>query len=138
MQRFGEYLRTLRKDAGKTQAELAEAIGVSNAYVSAIEKGKKPAPPRTLVGALADVLGVDGDILWGIAGKEREARLRKRIEGVPRSQGPVANRRLSSPSGSADRLDRAIDSLQRVTDPDERSRLAEALEDLVGVSCGQR
>ena len=138
MQGFGEYLRTLRSDAGKTQAELAEAIGVSNAYVSAIEKGKKPAPPRALVNALAGVLGVDEVALWTVAQREREERLRRRIEGFPRSQGRSVYEAASESLPRADRLDRAIDLLQRVKDPQERTRLAEAVEGLVGVSCGSR
>jgi len=138
MQGFGEYLRTLRSDAGKTQAELAEAIGVSNAYVSAIEKGKKPAPPRALVNALAGVLGVDEVALWTVAQREREERLRRRIEGFPRSQGRSVYEAASESLPRADRLDRAIDLLQRVKDPQGRTRLAEAVEGLVGVSCGSR
>ena len=106
--------------------------------VSAIEKGKKPAPPRALVNALAGVLGVDEVALWTVAQREREERLRRRIEGFPRSQGRSVYEAASESLPRADRLDRAIDLLQRVKDPQGRTRLAEAVEGLVGVSCGSR
>lgn len=41
---FGEALRALRKRKGVTQQEMAEAIGVSAAYLSALEHGKRGRP----------------------------------------------------------------------------------------------
>lgn len=36
-----KWLAQRRKDAGLTQQELAEIVGVSNKYISAIEKGQR-------------------------------------------------------------------------------------------------
>lgn len=41
---FGEKLRALRDARGITQAELASALDVSPAYLSALEHGKRGAP----------------------------------------------------------------------------------------------
>ena len=46
---FGAKLRSLRADKGIDQKELAAALGVSPAYLSGLEHGKKGAPPRRLV-----------------------------------------------------------------------------------------
>lgn len=46
---FGDYLRSLRKRKNLSIKELQELSGVSDAYISQIENGKKPIPsPRTL------------------------------------------------------------------------------------------
>ncbi|MEW5826982.1 MAG: helix-turn-helix transcriptional regulator [Candidatus Bipolaricaulota bacterium] len=83
--RFGNRLRELRTAAGMTQQELADALGVSSAYISAIEGGRKPAPPRAVVEQLARALRADHEALWETALAEREERLRQRLEGVPTS-----------------------------------------------------
>lgn len=41
---FGEALRELRRRKGVTQQEMAAAIGVSSAYLSALEHGKRGRP----------------------------------------------------------------------------------------------
>ncbi len=46
---FGAKLRALRGTKNIEQKELAKALGVSAAYLSALEHGKKGAPPRRLV-----------------------------------------------------------------------------------------
>jgi len=51
-----------RKHRGMTQAVLAEIVGVSQAAVATIEKGKR-APSVSLLRKLADALGVDLDDL---------------------------------------------------------------------------
>jgi transcriptional regulator with XRE-family HTH domain len=54
--RFGEELRRLRREAGLSLADLADAIGSSIAYVSDMERGKKNPPGaiklRRLLGRL--------------------------------------------------------------------------------------
>jgi HTH-type transcriptional regulator, competence development regulator len=46
---FGEYLRSLRKRKNLSIKELQKLSGVSDAYISQIENGKKPIPtPKTL------------------------------------------------------------------------------------------
>jgi|FLOH01.1.fsa_nt_gi transcriptional regulator with XRE-family HTH domain len=46
---FGAKLRMLRAEINIEQKELAQALGVSPAYLSGLEHGKKGAPPRRLV-----------------------------------------------------------------------------------------
>jgi len=72
-----------RRAAGVSQAELARRIGVSDTYISAIETGRKAAPPHVHVQAIAACLRVDEDDLWRVALEDREQRLRDRLAGVP-------------------------------------------------------
>ena len=46
---FGLKLRALREARGITQRELADALGVSPAYLSALERGKRGQPSWALV-----------------------------------------------------------------------------------------
>lgn len=41
---FGEKLRQLRRERGVSQKEMAQALGVSAAYLSALEHGHRGAP----------------------------------------------------------------------------------------------
>jgi transcriptional regulator with XRE-family HTH domain len=82
---FGGILRALRLSSGMTQQQLADAAGISTAYVSALESGRKPAPPRAVVMTLATALNVQEQKLWATARDERESRLVARIDGQPSS-----------------------------------------------------
>jgi transcriptional regulator with XRE-family HTH domain len=57
LRRLGERLSARRHQAGLTQASLAEAMDISVAYVSLLERGGRN-PPYTTVVALARALGV--------------------------------------------------------------------------------
>lgn len=46
---FGERVRELREARGVTQKEMAQALGVSAAYLSALEHGKRGAPSWVLL-----------------------------------------------------------------------------------------
>lgn len=46
---FGERLRTLRREKGVSQKEMAEAIGVSAAYLSALEHGHRGVPNWAMI-----------------------------------------------------------------------------------------
>lgn len=46
---FGQKLRTMRADRGITLKAMAEALGVSAAYLSALEHGRRGAPTWYLV-----------------------------------------------------------------------------------------
>jgi transcriptional regulator with XRE-family HTH domain len=54
---LGERVRTARRERGLTQEDLADALGISVAYVSLIERGGRN-PPFTTVVAIANALGV--------------------------------------------------------------------------------
>src|SRR6185312_3557551 len=46
---LGERIRALRRERGVSQKEMAAAVGVSAAYLSALEHGRRSAPTWTLV-----------------------------------------------------------------------------------------
>lgn len=54
---FGEYLRERRRVAHMTLRDLASRMGLSQTYLSEVERGLKPLPLQHVVRA-ADILGV--------------------------------------------------------------------------------
>lgn len=68
--KLGETIRRLRKDNGLTQAQLAEAIGVDESYISKIETGRLPyTPSEETLRLLAQVLKADPLELLALAQK---------------------------------------------------------------------
>jgi predicted transcriptional regulator/transcriptional regulator with XRE-family HTH domain len=67
---MGRHLRALRLERGLAQAEVAEVIGVSPAYLSLLETGKRPMQLPLLLGALGH-LGVDVETFMAQAGERR-------------------------------------------------------------------
>jgi transcriptional regulator with XRE-family HTH domain len=80
---FADILKELREKAGLSQVSLAERVGISNTYISALESGRKVAPPYAIVTALANSLGVPEHDLWHIAQEERRARMETKLKGSP-------------------------------------------------------
>lgn len=80
---FADTLKELREKSGLSQVSLAERVGVSNTYISALESGRKVAPPYAIVTALANTLGVPESGLWAIAQAERRARMETKLKGSP-------------------------------------------------------
>src|SRR5687768_12737125 len=60
---FGGLVRSRREEMGLTQAELAERIGTTAAYVSQIESGRRRWPERYIV-AIVGVLDLDEKQVW--------------------------------------------------------------------------
>lgn len=58
---FGQKLRQLREQRKLTQAQMAEAVGVSAAYLSALEHGKRGRPSWHLVQSIIQHLGIIWD-----------------------------------------------------------------------------
>jgi len=58
---FGARLRKLREERGLTQAEMAAAVHVSPAYLSALEHGKRGRPSWQLIQSVIQHLGVIWD-----------------------------------------------------------------------------
>lgn len=58
---FGEKLRQLRAARGVDQATMAAALGVSAAYMSALEHGKKGAPSWALTQKIIQYFGLIWD-----------------------------------------------------------------------------
>jgi transcriptional regulator with XRE-family HTH domain len=83
---FGARLAQIRKSRGLTQAELGEAVGVSNRVIAYYELESKQ-PPGAMLADLAHALRVSVDELLGAKPvKERPrpktARLMKRLQRV--------------------------------------------------------
>lgn len=58
---FGKRVRALREARGMTLAQMAEGLGVSPAYLSALEHGKRGRPTFTLIQGAIHLLGVIWD-----------------------------------------------------------------------------
>lgn len=58
---FGERLRKLREEKGESLSDLAAAVGVSAAYLSALEHGKRGRPGFHLVQKIIGHLGIIWD-----------------------------------------------------------------------------
>lgn len=65
---FPERLRTLRREAGLTQKQLANKIGITQAAVSEFERGRH-APDVFTLECLADYFKVSTDYLLGRSDK---------------------------------------------------------------------
>jgi transcriptional regulator with XRE-family HTH domain len=129
---FGEALKEARQLAGLTQSELAERVGISGAYLSYLETGKRIPPPRILVTTLADSLGSDASHLWQLARHERASHLDKRIEGsAPSLRASIHTERNADPCPlPADEIASAVAALHE--DPSLRGfvlQLVDAMPD---------
>lgn len=58
---FGRRVRELRAARGVTLAQMADVLGVTPAYLSALEHGKRGRPTFTLIQGVIHVLGVIWD-----------------------------------------------------------------------------
>lgn len=82
---FGRRLAALRKQAGYTQTELAQELGVSQRMISYYE-GHTEYPPAALLPGLAELLGVTADELLGMAPlkktRQPDSRLLRRMQQI--------------------------------------------------------
>lgn len=83
---FGQRLARLRREAGYTQKELGEEVGISQRVVAYYE-GETQHPPTKLLPLLAKALGVSADTLLGLASTSRRSpplkgRLARRLKAV--------------------------------------------------------
>ena len=58
---FGEKLLSLREQRGWTQKKMAEKLGVSAAFLSALENGQRGKPSRRLLHAICQTFGIIWD-----------------------------------------------------------------------------
>lgn len=58
---FGRKLREMRRARGATLSEMAEALGVSAAYLSALEHGRRPKPTPARLDQICAYFGVIWD-----------------------------------------------------------------------------
>jgi len=76
MNEIGERLRSLRKERGLKQVEIAEEVGITRAYLSGLETGAATPGHATFM-ALASFYGVSLD--WLTTGKgDRSEKLREK------------------------------------------------------------
>jgi len=75
MEKFGEYIKKLRKDANMTLRQLAGKLDVSAVYILDIEKGRKPAPRRELLEKLIEIFQIKEqiniDLFYDMAAKTK-------------------------------------------------------------------
>ena len=80
--KFNNFIKSLRKQKGLTQQQLASALGyTSPQFVSNWERGVA-FPPANIIGDLSGLLGVPQEELTRAI---KAAKIQKAIEGVERS-----------------------------------------------------
>jgi transcriptional regulator with XRE-family HTH domain len=91
---FGAKLRALRAEKGMTQADLADRIQVSAAYLSALEHGRRGAPSTGLVHQICAELGLiwDGSEELLSLAKISKPRVTVNTAGLTPEQTALANR----------------------------------------------
>ena len=94
---FGARLTQLRKAAGYTQVELAQALGTTQRMIAYYESRAEKAP-AALLPQLASVLNVTADELLGIKplkkGKKPDTQLHRRLQRIEKLD-PKAKRQIT-------------------------------------------
>ncbi len=100
---FGEAVRKLRAERGVSQKQMAEAIGVSAAYLSALEHGRRGKPSFDFLQRVAGYFHIiwdDAEALFAIA-DQSDPRVVVDTAGLPAAHTAFANR-LSRVIGQLD------------------------------------
>lgn len=113
---FGRRVRELRAQKGITLAQMAQGLGVTPAYLSALEHGKRGRPTFTLIQGTIHLLGV----IWD----EADALVRLADLSHPRVTVDTAGLDAEA-TLFANRLAREINALET----DDLRRLAAVLDD---------
>jgi transcriptional regulator with XRE-family HTH domain len=118
---FGHYLKSLRKDKGLTIRQVELYSGVSNAYLSQLENGKRGIPSPEILRKLSDCLDVPYEELMKNAGYLDDGQLVKRFkEGASEDIKYLFEK-------YEDTLDRAVSVFHEIVmkQPDIESRIAD-------------
>ncbi|WP_180899393.1 helix-turn-helix domain-containing protein [Martelella soudanensis] len=110
---FGDAVRELRARRGVTQKQMAEAIGVSPAYLSALEHGRRGKPSFDFLQRVAGYFHIiwdDAEAFFDIA-ERSDPRVVIDTIGLPSAHTAFANR-LSRSIGMLD--ENAIGELEAV------------------------
>lgn len=68
---FGEHLKELRLKRRLTMRDVETATGLSNAYISLLEKGKRTRPTGQVIRKLAEVYQVEmSDLMYALPDKD--------------------------------------------------------------------
>jgi transcriptional regulator with XRE-family HTH domain len=119
---FGEAVHRLRRQKGVSQKQMAAAIGVSPAYLSALEHGKRGAPSFEFLQRVAGYFNViwdDADELFGIAAIS-DPKVVLDTSGLPAAHTAFSNRlagRIRGLSGETIRI--LEDVLEKARFPDK-------------------
>lgn len=108
-------MRALRAERHILQREMAQAMAVSPAYLSALEHGRRGAPSSGLIHQICDYFGLiwdDADELRVLA-KLSRPRVRVNAAGLSAAQTALANRLAKS---LRDLDDAAVAALQKILD----------------------
>jgi transcriptional regulator with XRE-family HTH domain len=79
--RFGDLIRSKRREMNLTQVEVADRIGISTPYIGHLESGKRH-PSDKIVSKLAEALGLGNRELFFLANPHAEALISKPAEGT--------------------------------------------------------
>lgn len=91
---FGEAVRRIRRERGITQKEMAKALNVSSAYLSALESGKRGKPGFDFLQRVAGYLNIiwdEADDLFRVAAISHP-RVVVDTSGLPPDYTAFANR----------------------------------------------
>jgi len=101
---FGAKLRELRKERGVTLVELADALGVSQAYLSALETGRRSKPTPARVDQICAYFGIIWDEAEALKDLAKVSRPRVTIDTT--GLGPEATEMVNRLAQRIRRLDR--------------------------------
>ena len=120
---FGEKLRQLRLARGVTQREMAAALEISAAYLSALEHGQRGTPSAGLIHQICQYFGLiwdDADELAALA-KVSRPRLKLHAGGLTPAQTVLANRLARElrhlDTETVEMMQALLDQAQPVTPP---------------------
>ena len=108
---FGEKLRLLRSERGVSQKDMAAAIGVSAAYLSALEHGRRGAPTWTLIQKIIGYFNVIWDDAEELQRLAEGSHPRVRVDTAGLS--PAATELANLLAETIEKLDEA--DLRRIT-----------------------
>lgn len=112
---FGKRMRELRAARRMTLKQMAAALHVTPAYLSALENGHRGKPTKGLVHQVASVLGIIWDDAEDLARLARLSNPRPRVDtaGLSPKATEVANRLAAQIARlSEDELDRMLEILR--------------------------
>ena len=79
--RFGDLIRSKRREMNLTQVEVADRIGISTPYIGHLESGKRH-PSDKIVTKLAEALGLGNRELFFLANPHAEALISEPVAGT--------------------------------------------------------
>jgi transcriptional regulator with XRE-family HTH domain len=88
---LGEFIRRQRELSEVSMRQFAELAGISNPYLSQIERGLR-APSEQVLQSIADVLHVSADTLYDQAGVPREHEGPSKVEQAIREDPKLTGR----------------------------------------------